>query len=134
MTKSKKRIILEYELNTTSPSSVWPLISEAGCLERWMADSVERSGKKLKFTWGNTYMNKDEKTATVTKEIKDQLIRFRWDDEEDPDAYCELKIETGEITNDCLLAITDFADEDDEDSLREIWDDNIQALHQSTGV
>ena len=37
-----KRIYLEYELNATSPSAVWPIISEATGLERWMADEVER--------------------------------------------------------------------------------------------
>lgn len=130
----KKRIDLEYELNATSPSAVWPLISEAGGLERWIADEVEREGDRLTFTWGTSYMSKDVKTATILKEKTDKLIRFKWDDDTNPDAFCELRIETGEITNDCILAITDFADDGDVESLKEIWDDNIQMLHQNTGV
>lgn len=130
----KKRIDLEYELNATSPSAVWPLISEAGGLERWIADEVEREGDKLTFTWGTSYMSKDVKTATILKEKTDKLIRFKWDDDTNPDAFCELRIETGEITNDCILAITDFADDGDVESLKEIWDDNLQMLHQNTGV
>ena len=134
MNTKKKRIILEYELNATSPSIIWPVISEASGLERWFADEVERTGSSLKFTWGTSYMNKDERNATIVKEQKEKLIRFKWDGDEDPEAYCEMKIEIGEITNDCVLVITDFAEADDLDSLRELWDDNMESLHQATGL
>lgn len=134
MNTKKKRIILEYELNATSPSIIWPVISEASGLKRWFADEVERKGSSLKFTWGTSYMNKDERNATIVKEQKEKLIRFKWDGDEDPEAYCEMKIEIGEITNDCVLVITDFAEADDLDSLRELWDDNMESLHQATGL
>ncbi len=134
MNVSKKRIFLEYELNSSSPNIIWPLISEATGLERWIADEVTRNGNKLKFTWGTSWQNKDERTATIVKEQKDKLIRFKWDEDEDPDAYCEMRIEVGEITNDCVLAITDFAEEGDEDSLKELWDDNMEMLHQASGL
>ena len=134
MNTKKKRIILEYELNATSPSIIWPVISETSGLERWFADEVERKGSSLKFTWGTSYMNKDERNATIVKEQKEKLIRFKWDGDEDPEAYCEMKIEIGEITNDCVLVITDFAEADDLDSLRELWDDNMESLHQATGL
>ena len=134
MNTKKKRIILEYELNATSPSIIWPVISDASGLERWFADEVERKDSSLKFTWGTSYMNKDERDATIVKEQKEKLIRFKWDGDEDPDAYCEMKIEIGEITNDCVLVITDFAEADDLDSLRELWDDNMESLHQATGL
>lgn len=134
MNTKKKRIILEYELNATSPSIIWPVISEASGLERWFADEVERKDSSLKFTWGTSYMNKDERNATIVKKQKEKLIRFKWDGDEDPEAYCEMKIEIGEITNDCVLVITDFAEADDLDSLRELWDDNMESLHQATGL
>lgn len=134
MNKDKKQILLEFELNATSPTIIWPLISEATGLERWIADKVERNGDKLFFTWGTSWQNKDERSATITKEIKEKLIRFKWDEDEDPDAYCELKIEMGEITNDCILAVTDFAEPDDIDSLKELWEDNMEMLHQASGI
>lgn len=134
MSINKKRIVLEYGLNANSPSVIWPLISEATGLERWFADEVKRSGKNLSFVWGTSYQNKDERTAVIVKEQKDKLIRFKWDGDEDPDAYCEMKIEVSEITNDCTLAITDFAEDDDIDSLRELWDDNMEMLHQTSGI
>lgn len=134
MTEKKKRITLEYELNASSPALIWPLISEATELERWMADEVVREGKKLRFTWGTSYMNKDEKSATIVKEERERLIRFRWDGDEDIDAYCEMRIDKSEITNDCSLTITDFAEPDDLDSLRELWDNNMEMLHQASGI
>ncbi len=134
MNKNKKQILLEFELNATSPSIIWPMIAEATGLERWMADKVERNGNKLLFTWGTSWQNKDERSATITKEIKEKLIRFKWDEDEDPNAYCELKIEIGEITNDYVLAVTDFAEADDIDSLKELWEDNMEMLHQASGI
>ena len=134
MGKSKTKIVLEYGLNASKPSSVWPMVSEATELERWMADEVRRNGDKLEFVWGTTYQNKDMRTATIVKEQKNRLIRFKWDGDSDPEAYCEIKIETGEITNDCVLVITDFAEEEDADSLRELWDDNMEMLHRASGL
>lgn len=134
MKVSKKRIFLEYELNASSPAAVWPLISESTGLERWMADEVKRDGDKLFFTWGTSWQSKDERSATIVKEVKEKMIRFKWDGDEDPEAYCELRIETGEITNDCVLAVTDFAEDDDIDSIKELWDDNMETLHQASGM
>ena len=134
MNKGKKQILLEFELNANSPSIIWPLISEATGLETWMADTVERNGNKLLFTWGTSWQNKDERSATILEEVKDKLIKFRWDEDEDPEAYCELRIEIGEITNDCVLVVTDFAEPDDVDSLKELWEDNMEMLHQASGV
>ncbi len=134
MKKSKKRVELEFELNTSSPSKIWSYISDAGGLEKWMADKVERNGKKLTFTWGMTYLNNDERTATIMKENKEKMMRFKWDGDEDENAYCEMRIETGEISSNCILCITDFADDDDVESLKELWNDNIDMLHQTSGL
>lgn len=131
---NKKRILLEYELNTSKPSAIWPMISEGTGLERWMADEVERKGDKLYFSWGTSWQNKDERSATIVEEKPNKLIRFKWDGDEDPDAYCEMRIEEGEITNDCTLVVTDFAEPDDADSLKELWDDNMEMLHQASGL
>ena len=76
MNKGKKQILLEFELNANSPSIIWPLISEATGLERWMADTVERNGNKLLFTWGTSWQNKDERSATILEEVKDKLIKY----------------------------------------------------------
>lgn len=134
MSITKKRIIMEFELNASSPHQIWPLISEASGLERWMADEVERHGNKLSFTWGTSWQNKDTRDATIIKEVRNEVLRFKWDGDEDPKAYCEMKIETSEITNDCMLAVTDFAEEDDIDSIKELWHDNMEMLHQASGI
>lgn len=134
MTMSKKKVLLEYELRSGSPSIVWPLVSEASGLSRWMADEVEREGKKLVFTWGTSWQSKDVRTATIVEEVKPKRIRFKWDGDEDTQAYCEMKIEKGDITNDCILVITDFAEDGDVDGLRDLWDANMEVLHQVSGL
>lgn len=134
MNGSKERIVLEYELKAGSPGVVWQLISEPEGLSRWMADEVERTDNKLLFKWGTSFHSKDERSATILEEKKNKLIRFRWDGDDDPSAYCEMKIERGEITNDCVLVVTDFAEKDDVDSLRDLWEDNMDLLHRASGL
>ena len=43
-------------------------------------------------------------------------------------------IERSDITGDYILVVTDFALPEDEESLRDIWQQNFEQLHQSTGL
>ena len=54
-----------------------------------------------------------EQEAELIKKINNFLVRFKWVDTDD-DSYFELKIDIDSITNDVILIITDFADDDDE--------------------
>ena len=56
------------------------------------------------------------------------------DDETDEDSYWEMRIGKSELTNYLTLLITDFAEDDDIESLRDIWDSNMEQLHRATGL
>ncbi|MBO4826307.1 MAG: hypothetical protein J5506_03585 [Prevotella sp.] len=130
----KQRINIEYELQSSSPNIIWPLLSSAHGLEKWLADSVTREDDTLTFTWGQVWSHHETRRALITEEIKQQRIRLRWEDESDDEAFWQMEIEKSDITNDYILIITDYAEDNDVDSLYDIWDNNLERLHRTTGL
>ena len=64
---------------------------------------------------------------------KSESIKFRWTEEEDDDAYFELRIQVDEITKDVSLIITDFADDDEVEEGKMFWENQISELKQVIG-
>ena len=131
----KKQLIhIEHELKSNSPSIIWQLIGTPGGLARWIADEVTLDGTTLTLIWGETWRHHEIRKAEITKQVKQSYLRMHWHDDPDPEAYLELRMEYNELTDDYMLLITDFAFEDDLDSIRDLWDDNLERLHQSSGL
>ena len=122
----KNRINIEHELKCKHASIIWPLLSTDAGLKKWIADEVTRQGEQMTFTWGETWSHHEIKTAHVVEESRQERIRFVWDDETDSDAYWEMLIERSDITGDYILVVTDFALPEDEESLRDIWQQNFE--------
>ena len=66
--------------------------------------------------------------------MKNKSITLRWDDETDDNAYLELQMLRNELTGDYMLRITDYALPEEEDALAQIWEQNLERLHHSTGL
>ncbi|MBP3229257.1 MAG: hypothetical protein J6M40_00750 [Prevotella sp.] len=131
----KQRIHLEYELHSSSPNIIWPLISNEAGLQKWIANTVTREGDKLTFTWGEEWSHHEQRTATIVEEKKMKLIRLEWDDEAgEEDNFWQMEMVRSDITNDYILSVIDHAVPEDLDWLHDIWDDNLYRLHQSTGL
>ena len=63
-----------------------------------------------------------------------ERIKFRWiTDEDDQTSYFEIKIQVDEITKDVSLIITDFAEEDEVDEAKMLWENQISSLKQVLG-
>jgi hypothetical protein len=71
--------------------------------------------------------------ASIVGKKDKQFIRFQWDDDED-DTYFEMKIQIDEITNDVALIITDFAEEDEVEESKMLWDNQIRDLFITLGA
>ncbi len=133
----KQRIDIEYPLTTKSHNIVWEQISSAHGLERWLADHVEEYNGEYTFTWGEPWREQDVRKAQLIEYVKYDHIRLRWEDDEeagDEDSYWEMRIEKSELTNHLNLLITDFADDDDVDGLRILWESNLDRLHRASGL
>ena len=64
-----------------------------------------------------------------------QRVKFRWlEDEEDGlTCYFEIRIQVDEITKDVSLMVTDFADEDEVEESKMLWENMIGSLKQVLG-
>ena len=130
----KQRIIVEYELKSNSPAIIWRHLSTAEGLARWIADEVEMDENTVTLAWGNPLMHYDSRKLDILERTKNSCMRMRWVDEDDPEAYLEMRMEKSDLTGDYMLIITDYADPHDIALLHDIWDDNLERLHHSSGL
>ncbi|MBN1414162.1 MAG: SRPBCC domain-containing protein [Bacteroidales bacterium] len=125
----KKKITLEYTLNS-SPKILFSRLSTPGGLSEWFADDVNVNGNTYTFFWEG-----EEYKADIVQKRENKYIRFRWHDAEDQEASClEFRVSLDELTGDVALIITDFVDEDDQDSEIELWDSQVGKLKHVLGL
>ncbi|WP_319273436.1 START-like domain-containing protein [uncultured Draconibacterium sp.] len=122
----KVKINLEYIINC-SPKVLYNRLSTASGLTEWFADDVRVRGKRFTFIWDGS-----EQTAEMTLHKDNRLVRYNWIDEEE-EAYFEFKITRDELTGDVSLLITDFAEEDEVDETRGLWDSQVADLKHVLG-
>ncbi len=123
---NKIKIQLEYTINC-SPKVLYNRLSTASGLSEWFADDVRVRGKLFTFVWEGS-----EQTAEMTLRKENKLVRFNWLDE-DEDTYFEFKITVDELTSDVSILITDFADEDEQDETRNLWNSQVSDLKHILG-
>ena len=129
----KKKLALEYPLRAGKQELLWQLLSTDHGLERWLADKVEEEDGVMHLTWGDPWGEHHTMHANVLEKNRNNNIRLRWSDEDDPDAFWEMRIMRSELTNELCLCVVDYAYADDIDDLQELWDGNLERLHQSSG-
>lgn len=126
MAKSKQ-FTLEYIIRS-SPLVLYNFLISPTGLQQWFADHVDNDGTTYYFTW-----NGSTETAELISTEDDDFIRYRWDYYDD-DQYLEFRIEKGEITDDTILYITDFAEEKEMDGQKRLWDAQIKSLIKRIGA
>ncbi|MBR1934195.1 MAG: hypothetical protein IJ841_11010 [Prevotella sp.] len=130
----KQRLDIEYPLSARKPDIVWGLISTDHGMGRWLADDVNEENGIISFTWGQPWTDHHTLSAHVVEREKNSHIRFRWVDEDDDDAYWEMRIGHSELTGEICLCVVDYAPADEVDDLHSLWDGNMDRLHQSSGL
>ena len=127
----KEKIHLEYPLRAGSGSVAWSIIGTPAGLETWFADKVTVNDKVYTFHWGKT----EKREAELTHLRANSFIRFHWlDDEEDKRSFFELRICYNELTEDLTLEVTDFAEADEVEDLKDLWDSDIEKLRRVSGL
>jgi uncharacterized protein YndB with AHSA1/START domain len=129
----KQKIDIEYPLAIKSPALIWEQISSAHGLERWFADHVNEEDGVFTFTWGEPWTEQDIRKAHVLESVVNDHIRMKWD-EEDDDSYFEMRIDKSDLTHQLNLLITDFAEDDDVDGLKILWESMLDRLHRASGL
>ena len=130
----KQRLNREYPLSARKPDIVWSLISTDHGLGRWLADEVSEENGVITLTWGQPWADHHTLLAEVVEREKNSHIRFRWTEEDDPEAFWEMRIAQSELTGELCLQVEDYAPEDDVEDLAALWDGNMERLHRVSGV
>ena len=135
MNIKKQKLCLEYPLATKSPNIVWEQISTIHGLERWLADHIEENGENiLSLTWGEVWTDHHTLEARIIERQKNDHIRLQWLNEDDPEAYWEMRIGRSELTDELCLYVADYALPEDIDDLHDLWDGNMERLHRVSGL
>ena len=125
----KEMYILEYPMNS-SIRILFPRLSTSTGLSEWFADEVTEAGSIFTFRW------KTHTQQAKMIKLKDlQSVRFQWLEEEssDEDNYFEFKVSQDELTGEVLLTIIDFADPDDIDDSKGLWETQVNDLKRLLG-
>ena len=124
---SKVKFEMEFVVKA-SPSLLFQYMATPSGMSEWFADNVNSRGDNYTFIWDGT-----EEQAELLSKKKPERIKFRWTEEEDDEAYFELRIQVDEITKDVSLIITDFADNDEVEEGKMFWENQISELKQVIG-
>lgn len=122
---------IKYELEFpihASPQLLYQYFSTPSGLSEWFADNVNSRGELYKFIWDGA-----EETAKLLSKKSGEKIKFRWDEDEDEPYFFEIKIQVDEITKDVSLIVTDFAEEDEVEEAKMLWENQISSLKQVLG-
>ena len=122
---------IKYEMEFpihASPSLLFQYISTPSGMQEWYADNVNSRGEFFTFIWEGS----EEKAKLVSKN-KGQSIRFQWIDDEDTDYYFEMRIQVDAITKDVSIMVTDFAEDDEIEEGKMLWENMISELKQLLG-
>jgi uncharacterized protein YndB with AHSA1/START domain len=122
---------IKYEMEFVihvSPAMLYTYISTPSGLSEWYADNVNSRGEFFTFIWEGS----EEKAKLLAKKSKER-IKFQWMEDEGTDFFFELRIQVDEITKDVSLMITDYAEEDEVEEGKLLWNNMIGNLKQILG-
>ena len=117
---------LEYPIQA-SPNMLYQYISSASNLSEWFADNVNSRGKIFSFFWDGV-----EEKAELISFKNNKYVRFKWLDNDD-DSFFEINIVVDELTKDVSLVVFDFAEEDEVEEGKMLWESQISDLKQVIG-
>ena len=124
---AKEKFELEYAVNA-SPKVLFSRLNTPGGLSEWFADYVNIEGAVMTFFW-----EKSQQKAELVCQKENRLVRFHWLDDSDPKTYFEFRISQDPLTQTVSLTVTDFADPDEIDDARGLWDKQISQLLTQLG-
>jgi hypothetical protein len=119
---------LEFPIKS-SKKVLFNRLSTPGGLNEWFADDVRVTGSVYTFFWDG--YGQEAELATK-KDMK--LVKFKWIDDEEGKEFFEFKINTDELTGDVALMITDFAEDDELEDAKNLWETQVSKLKHILGT
>jgi len=123
-----KRVSFDIEfIFKASPAILYQFLTTPSCLVRWFCDGVDITGDTFTFTWQGA-----DEEAEMIDDIEEERVRFKWDDSPDEE-YLEFRMYKSDVTNETILEITDFCDEDEVNEQKELWSSQVKNLRIECG-
>ncbi|MBW8198558.1 SRPBCC domain-containing protein [Flagellimonas marinaquae] len=122
----KVKFELEFVIQA-SPQLLYQYISTPSGLSEWYADNVNSRGEIFTFIWDGS-----EERAKLLKRKSEEFVKLAWEENEDG-SFFEMRIIVDEITKDVSLFITDFAEDDEVDEAKMLWENQVSDLKQVLG-
>lgn len=115
----------------TSTKVLDNMISTPSGLSEWFADDVNIKDDVYTFFWDGS----EEQARLITKK-NNSRIRFQWieDEEEGLDTYFELRFEVDPMTKAVVLTLTAFAEPDEMEESKFLWEEQIGQLKRILGA
>jgi uncharacterized protein YndB with AHSA1/START domain len=123
----RTQLQLEFMLKA-SPTIVYTFLTNPACIVRWFCDSVDIEGDFYKFGWGKT-----EEWAELVDDIEDELLRFSFDYAESDEEFLEFRIYTSEITEQTILEIKEWCDENELADQKLYWESAVATMKREMG-
>ena len=124
---AKTKLEIEFPIQA-SPQLLYQYLSTPSGLSEWFADNVNSRGEMFTFIWDDS-----EEVAKLVRKKSGESIKFRWEEDEDTSTFFELRIQVDEITKDVSIIVTDFADADEVEESKMLWENQISSLKQVLG-
>jgi len=125
--KDRVKYEMEFPIQA-SPSLLYQYISTPSGLSEWYADDVNSRGELFTFIWDGS-----EEAAKLLSKKNGERVKFRWEIDDETPYYFEIRIQVDEITKDVSIMITDFADDDELEEGKMLWENMISDLKQVLG-
>ncbi len=118
---------IEFSIGS-SPSILFKFITNPSCLAQWFADEVQVEDHRYNFIW-----NGHAEEAELSEMEENKKATFSWLNSDD-DEYVSFEIAKSEVTGDTILIITDFADQDEIEDQKLLWENQVTILKRLVGV
>jgi len=123
----KEKIELEFIVNA-SPRLIYNIISTNSGLAEWFCDDVNVKNEVYTFSWEGS-----QEDAKLLAKKKDEYIRFKWIASENDESFFELRIRIDDMTGELAVIVTDFAEPDEVEDSKLLWNSLIDQMCQALG-
>lgn len=97
-------------------------------LSEWFCDDVNIKKDVYTFIWDGS-----EEQATLLGKKNGTFIKFHWEEHDDDDTFLEFRIRIDSLTKEVALLVTDFADEDEVEESKLLWENQVNDLKHALG-
>lgn len=111
-----------------SPAIVYQFLTDPACITRWFCEEVDVVDQTYTFIW-----NDSTEVAELIEDKEGDLVRFVWEDAEDEDEYLEFDISKSPVTGETIVYVTDFADHNEVQDQRSLWETQLARMKAEMG-